>query len=232
MVYPTAPPPRKENEQKGFPRQNADQLTHFERNLRDKGFFLVAGVDESGRGALAGPLVAAAVILPSDFLLPGLKECKQVTPGKREELFEAISSETITQATSIVEPGEIDKVGLQRANLLALKEAASKLNPFPHYVLLDGFAIPDFDRPSLAITKGDTLSISIAAASIISKVTRDRIMVSYHEKYPDYGFAEHKGYGTEKHMKALKAQGPCLIHRRCFTPVKRALDLTFSSEVS
>lgn len=204
-------------------RKRLFDLSCYEQSLRKEGFELIAGVDESGRGALAGPLVAGAVVLPANVFIPGLKECKQVLPKKREELFEQIVRQAVSFSAVLVEPQQIDQIGLQQANLLALRKAIEKLNPAPQFVLADGFFIPELKVPHLHLINGDVLSLSIAAASIISKVTRDRIMQHYHKKHPSYGFEKHKGYGTALHLKVIRKQGPCQIHRRTYRPVKDSL---------
>jgi ribonuclease HII len=197
------------------------KLSVFERKLRSKGFSLIAGVDESGRGALAGPLVAAAVILPPDAYIPGLRDCKQTSPIQREKFYKIITELAISWKTKLIEPAVIDNIGLHKANLKALAEATTGLVPSPEYVLVDAFSLPpNLDQPHLGLTYGDRLSVSIAAASIISKVTRDRIMQSYHRKFPVYRFNQHKGYGTSEHLRIIKDVGPCPIHRRSFAGVE------------
>lgn len=194
-------------------------LSNFERRLRKQGFKLVAGADEVGRGALAGPLVAAAVILPQDFYAYGLKESKQLSPTRREELHEIIVSSAVAWSVAVVEPAEIDSQGLQKANLKVLRQAVESLNPSPEYVLCDGFSIRGSKKPNLALVKGDRLSVSIAAASIVAKVTRDRMMESYHQVFPRYSFDQNKGYGTIVHLRSLEKHGPSPIHRRSFAHV-------------
>lgn len=203
---------------------NLNNLYVFERHLQRECFSLIAGVDEVGRGCLAGPLVTSAVILPEGIFLPNLKESKQLSPKKRAELFREIKKIAIAVSVVIVKPEEIDKFGVHKANLKALAQALLKLEPQPDYCLVDGFTPIGLNKPFLAIKKGDTRSASIAAASIIAKVTRDEIMVDYHDKYPNYGFAKHKGYGTKEHLRNLMNFGPCDIHRESFAPVKKALN--------
>lgn len=195
------------------------EKTSFEARAKKQGFSLIAGVDESGRGALAGPLVAAAVILPENFFLPGLKDCKELSSSKREEFYPIIIRSSIDWAIAIARPSFIDKNGIQRANLEALTKAVKKLNPAPDYILSDAFFLSEVKQPNLGIKSGDKLSISIAAASIISKVTRDRIMRSYHKEYSEYGFDQHKGYGTSEHLMKIKEVGPSRIHRYSFAGV-------------
>lgn len=196
------------------------KLSTYEDRLRRKGFRLIAGADESGRGALAGPLVAAAVILPEQFYLPGLKDCKLLSSERRDEFYLVITEQAVSWRTAVLEPALIDKVGLQKANISALVQALKSLIPRPQYVLTDGFSIKDhIDEPHLGVIKGDRLCLSVAAASVISKVTRDRIMQSYHDKYPLYGFKGHKGYGTLEHRQKIEEHGPCPIHRKSFAGV-------------
>jgi len=191
----------------------------IERRLRDAGFRLVAGVDETGRGALAGPLVTAAVILPEDAVLEGLKDSKLLTPAQRERL----SEEILRQATAVsivrVAPNSIDRRGLHRSNLRALRTAAIRLRPAPDYLLVDGYPIARAPFPSLAIKKGDRVSVAVAAASVVAKVYRDRIMRRLQRRHPEFGFAENKGYGTPEHWDALERFGPSPQHRLTFAGV-------------
>jgi ribonuclease HII len=201
------------------------RLSTYEDRLRRKGFCLIAGADESGRGALAGPLVAAAVILPEQFFLPGLKDCKLLSRDRRDEFYHIITEQAVSWQTAIVEPAFIDEVGLHKANISALVQALKQLDPRPQYVLTDGFSIKNrIDEPHLGVIKGDRLCLSVAAASVVSKVTRDRIMECYHKEYPLYGFNEHKGYGTLEHRQKIEEHGPCLIHRRSFAGVCQTQD--------
>lgn len=204
---------------KDFLKNKFLELTSFETRARKQGFSVIAGVDESGRGALAGPLIAAAVILPKDFFLPGLKDCKQLSSSKREEFYSIIIRLSTDWAIAIAKPSFIDKNGIQKANLDVLTRAVKKLNPSPDYVLSDAFSLSELEQPNLGIISGDRLSASIAAASIISKVTRDRIMKSYHKEYLKYGFDRHKGYGTFEHLMKIKEVGPSKIHRYSFAGV-------------
>jgi ribonuclease HII len=192
----------------------------YERKLIGQGFKLIAGVDEVGRGPLAGPIVAAAVILPHKFSLPGLDDSKKLTAKERERLFIEIKKAALSIGVAAVSHKIIDKINIGQANLLVMKLAVEKLQVIPEYLLLDG----GHNRVSLRIAQvgisgGDRKCASIAAASIIAKVTRDRMMMAYHEKYPRYGFARHKGYGTAEHLRRLEKYGPCAIHRRSFAPV-------------
>ncbi|MCL6472526.1 MAG: ribonuclease HII [Firmicutes bacterium] len=204
-----------------------EELTRFERKLYSQGFKMIAGVDEAGRGALAGPIVAAAVILPEQSQLYGIKDSKLLSPEKREILYEKIINTAIAWNVVRIEHYDIDANGIQWANLRSLEMAALGLNPAADYILSDGFDIKTLTIPHLAITKGDNLSVSIAAASIIAKVTRDRIMQAYHAEYPQYGFDQHKGYGTLLHKKAIEKYGPAPIHRKYFAPVAEYEQLSF-----
>lgn len=194
----------------------------LETALRSQGFGAVAGVDEAGRGALAGPLVAAAVILPGDWTPEGLDDSKLVSPPERERLYAEISLRAVAVGVHRITHRRLDRVGLQRANLLALRSAIRKLDPQPTYTLVDGFALPRTAMPCLRIVKGDEFCASVAAASIIAKVTRDRMMVRADRRYPGYGFASNKGYRAPEHLAALGRLGPCELHRRCFAPVAAA----------
>lgn len=194
----------------------------LESALRIQGFGAVAGVDEAGRGALAGPLVAAAVILPSGWIPEGLDDSKLVPPTERERLYGEIRASARAIGVHRITQRRLDRVGLQRANILALREAIKKLAPQPAYTLVDGFALDRTAMPCLRIVKGDEFCASVAAASIIAKVTRDRMMVRAARRYPGYGFARNKGYRAPEHLAALDQLGPCEIHRRCFAPVAAA----------
>ncbi|MBR7131802.1 MAG: ribonuclease HII [Lentisphaeria bacterium] len=200
-----------------------DELLRSERQLRAEGFCWIAGVDEAGRGPLAGSVVAAAVILPADVeSLPGVFDSKQLTEAEREELFEelhALPGIKISVASATAE--EIDELNILRATHLAMRRAVAGLKE-ADFVLVDGLPV-QFTLPSRNIIKGDAKSASIAAASIIAKVTRDREMLQYDAEYPQYGFARHKGYGTREHLDALKKFGPSPIHRKSFRPVYELL---------
>jgi len=193
-------------------------LDVYERALRAQGFERIAGVDEVGRGALAGPLVAAAAILPLGFDLEGIRDSKQLTAKQRERAFERIAARAIVSVCR-AQPGTIDRRGLQRCNLSLLRRAAYELDPRPDYVLVDGFPIPRIGFPSLAIKKGDAVTASVAAASIVAKVTRDRIMDRLHRRYPAFGFDHNRGYGTPDHLEALDRLGPTPVHRFSFACV-------------
>jgi len=197
----------------------AIDLGRYERRLREEGFRTIAGVDEAGRGALAGPMVAAAVVLPADFDLDGIGDSKALTAHRREACFERIVAGAVAVSVCRVMPSRIDRRGLHRSNLWLLGRAVTKLPMRPDYVLSDGYAIPRLDVPHLSIKKGDAVTASVAAASIVAKVTRDRMMDRYHRRFPDYGFDRHRGYGTAGHFEALARLGPSPIHRLSFRGV-------------
>ena len=176
----------------------------------------VAGVDEAGRGPLAGPVVAAAVVLPRDLSIRGIDDSKKLTAERREELFGLIRRDAVAVGTGIVSESVIDEINILRATHRAMREALAGLGVTPDHVLMDGDPVPELGFPQTAINQGDSKSTAIAAASIIAKVTRDRMLVGLDEKYPGYGFARHKGYGTKEHISALMRLGPCEIHRRSF----------------
>ncbi len=191
-----------------------------EKSFRRAGYRFIAGVDEVGRGALAGPVVAAAVILPEDFDHEDLADSKTLTPEKRESLYELIIREAISWATGEASHEEVDALGILQASLLAMSRAVTRLSPTPELLLVDGrFTLPGWSGPQRAIVDGDALCASVAAASILAKVTRDRLMEALNPRYPLYGFSRHKGYGTRDHLEALRAYGPSPIHRRTFRPV-------------
>lgn len=191
-------------------------LEVYEQDLRGRGFRLIAGVDEVGRGPLAGPVVAAAVILPPGIRLIGLDDSKKLTPVIRERLYEEILAGAVAFYVSVVSEKDIDRINIYQASLKAMGEAVAKLLPAPDYVLVDAVQIPEVSVPQLPLVKGDGLSASIAAASVLAKVTRDRLMDSYDKEYPQYGFIRNKGYGTREHFEAICKYGPCPIHRVSF----------------
>ena len=194
-----------------------------EGRLRAQGLHCLAGIDEAGRGPLAGPVVAAAVILPPDFRHASLNDSKQLSERARESLFEEITSRSdIRWAHAVVGNEEIDRINILRATHEAMRRAVALLMPQPLHVLIDGRPVKPFPIPQTALVGGDGLSFSIAAASIIAKVTRDRLMIEMHARFPEYDFARHKGYGTPHHLAALQQHGPCPIHRRSFRPVQQA----------
>jgi ribonuclease HII len=193
----------------------------FERRLQREGHIRICGVDEAGRGPLAGPVVAAACILPEGALFERLNDSKQLSAEIRESLFRQISDcPGIQFGVAQASVAEIDRYNILRATYLAMRRAVAKLAEPPGYILVDGNRSPDFEAPAQAIVEGDGKSLSIAAASILAKVTRDRIMEEMDAKWPNYGFKRHKGYGTEQHLEALRRFGPCPIHRKSFEPIK------------
>ena len=188
--------------------------------LHARGLHRIAGIDEAGRGPLAGPVAAAAVILPRKFSCPGLDDSKKLSPRKRELLFERLTTDpSVVWAVATADREEIDRLNILRATHLAMLRAAEALALSPDHCLIDGLPVKNFPISHDGIVKGDGLSLSIAAASIIAKVTRDRIMRALGEEFPQYGFAKHQGYGTKMHLEALRIHGPCCHHRRSFQPV-------------
>lgn len=194
----------------------ADASGLLELRLHEAGFGLVAGADEVGRGALAGPLVAAAVILPAGARIPGLRDSKLCTRAQRERLAAEVRRVAVAISVVRARPDRIDRVGLQRCNLQVLRRALTALATPPEFALVDGFEMRRLPWPSVAVKKGDAVSRSVAAASIVAKVARDRAMRRYHRRHPQYGFATNVGYGTAEHWAALRRHGPCPIHRRSF----------------
>ena len=195
-----------------------------ENALRKTGLQRIAGIDEAGRGPLAGPVVAAAVILPHGFRHARIDDSKKLTPGQREEVYLALTARPdICWAVSIVEHDEIDRINILRASHEAMRRAVRALATLPEHALIDGLPVRPFPIPHTAIVKGDGQCKSIAAASILAKVTRDRIMLRLDAEYPAYGFAQHKGYPTGLHLERLKIHGPCPIHRKTFLPVAQQL---------
>lgn len=193
----------------------------FEKKLWRKGFNRIAGVDEAGRGPLAGPVVAAAVIFPQKIAIKGLNDSKKLSAKNREKLFREITKKAIAYAVSIISHKLIDRINIGRAGLLAMKGAVEKLSYVPDFLLIDGknFRV-DLPIEQQSITHGDARCASVAAASILAKVIRDHIMLKYHQRYPIYRFDLHKGYGTREHFRRLEENGPCPIHRKTFSPVK------------
>ncbi len=203
-------------------------MWQFEHKAKAEGYTKIAGVDEAGRGPLAGPVVSAAVILPDNFSCKGINDSKKLTEKKREALFPVIKEQAIAVATGICSHQEIDQINILQAALLSMKRAVKNLSEksgtiFPDYLLIDGKFTLDMDLDQNPIIKGDSKSISIAAASIIAKVTRDRIMKELHDVYPDYNFIKHKGYPTKAHKEAILTHGPCPVHRRTFKGVKEVI---------
>ncbi|MFB9987624.1 ribonuclease HII [Bacillus benzoevorans] len=194
-------------------------MTVYEQKYHNQGFKLIAGIDEVGRGPLAGPVVAAAVILPEDFYLPGIDDSKKLSENLRERFFLEIQEKAEAIGIGIIDNDEIDKINIFEAAKKAMLEAIQQLEPKPDFLLIDAVKLHT-PYPFDAIIKGDSLSVSIAAASIIAKVTRDRMMKDYEKRYPQYGFARNAGYGTKEHLESIAAHGITPIHRKTFAPVK------------
>jgi len=200
----------------------------FEQRFWTQGYRFVAGLDEAGRGALAGPVVAAAVILSPEadhepLLAAGVRDSKLLTPSRRDRLFDLVRQQAEGWAVGLVAASEIDRMGIVSATQQAMGLALRQLPMPPEALLIDYLRLPEQTLPQQPITHGDQLSLSIAAASILAKVTRDQMLIAYETAYPGYGFARHKGYGTEAHRAALAHLGPCLLHRRSFRPLREAL---------
>lgn len=196
-------------------RRRLYEMNAFERKFRSE-CSLICGIDEAGRGPLAGPVVAGAVILPEDADILYINDSKKLSPGLREELFGEIKDKAVAVGVGMASPQEIDDINILQATYAAMRRAIADLGVTPDMLLNDAVVIPDVDIRQVGIIKGDSKSASIAAASIIAKVTRDRIMKDYDRKYPGYGFASHKGYGTKEHYEAVKRLGMCEIHRKSF----------------
>ncbi len=188
----------------------------YEKKYELQGRKLICGVDEAGRGPLAGPVCAAAVIMPSGLMIEGVNDSKKLTPKKRETLYQIIIEKCIDYSVSLVCSEKIDEINILNATHLAMKNAVDSLKQKPDIVLVDGNSLPKWDVDSVSIVKGDALSHSIACASILAKVSRDKFMIEQAEKYSSYGFERHKGYGTKAHIESLKKYGPCEIHRKTF----------------
>ena len=191
-----------------------------ENRLYRRGYRLIAGTDEVGRGAWAGPLVAAAVILPKEFQLVGLNDSKKLAAKQREKLYKQIIHRAVAWSTAAVEQQQIDRHGLSQANRRALRQSVEQLPVRPDFILVDSFNFSFKSIPGRGIVRGDATVACIAAASIIAKVTRDRMMVAHHRRYPRYHFHQHKGYGTAEHRRLLLKHGPCALHRFSFEPIK------------
>lgn len=199
-----------------------EEMMRFENEAFQQGARFIAGLDEVGRGPLAGPVVSAAVILPKECQILGLNDSKQLSAKKREELFIEIQNKAVAVGIGVVSPEEIDRINIYQASRLAMKEALIDLAVKPEYLLIDAMTI-DTEIPQQSLIKGDARSISIAAASIIAKVYRDNLMKDFHEVYPFYGFDQNAGYGTKVHLEGLATHGICPIHRKTFAPVKQYL---------
>jgi ribonuclease HII len=203
-----------------------ERMSFHEKRLRLEGYKAIAGIDEAGRGPLAGPVVAAACIIPENVQLANLNDSKQLNAEERAALFELIvSTEGVRFGIGIVEIETIDQINILQATFIAMRKAVENLPSLPDYLLIDGSQIPSFPNiSSQALVKGDSLSVSIAAASILAKVTRDRLMEELDSKWPQYGFKQHKGYATASHIAAIEKWGPCPIHRKSFEPIKSILN--------
>ncbi len=195
-------------------KERLDAMMEYERQYKECEY--ICGIDEAGRGPLAGPVVASAVILPKDCYITYLNDSKKVSEKRRELLFDEIREKAVAVGVGIVSPALIDEINILQATYVAMRNAIEDMGIKPDIILADAVKIPEVDIPQVSIIKGDAKSVSIAAASIIAKVTRDRMMADYDSLYPEYGFAKHKGYGTKQHMEALRSVGPCPIHRASF----------------
>ena len=199
-------------------------IKQIEQKAYMSGYEMIGGIDEAGRGPLAGPVVASVVILPRNIIIPGINDSKKLTHQQREKLYKIISTAAIDWGVGIVEPDVIDEINILQATYMAMRQAVAKLRVTPHFLLVDGNrSISDVVIPQYPVPKGDTFVTSIQAASIISKVIRDKIMVEYDAIYPKYNFAKHKGYGTELHLQAIEQHGVCEIHRTTYAPVRELL---------
>ncbi len=195
-------------------RERLEQMRVYEHEYAS--FSAICGIDEAGRGPLAGPVVAGAVILPTDCEILYLNDSKKLTEKRREALFLEIKEKAVAWNVGIVDAAEIDQINILQATYEAMRKAITGLEVTPDLLLNDAVEIPDVQIPQVMIIKGDAKSVSIAAASILAKVTRDHLMIEYDQKYPDYGFARHKGYGTGVHIEAIRDYGPCPLHRKTF----------------
>ncbi|MBC8016796.1 MAG: ribonuclease HII [Sporomusaceae bacterium] len=201
-------------------KQRIHSLYEQERLLESCGYNLIAGIDEAGRGPLAGPVVVGAVILPMGCHLPSINDSKKLSAKQREELYLIIKEVAIDVQHVVIDIETIDHLNIYQATVLGMYRAIQQLSPQPQAVLIDAVPLPDLTMPSVSLIGGDAISASIGAASIIAKVERDHIMLELDKQYPHYGFAKHKGYGTAEHMRALQQYGPCPIHRQSFEPIK------------
>jgi len=205
--------------------------SRFEDEAAAEGAFRIAGIDEAGRGPLAGPVVAAAVVLPSYDLIPDLNDSKLLTAAQREDLFRRIEAKASAIGIALADVNEINEINIYQATRSAMSQAVSQISPLPDYLLIDGNIKLDLNLRQRSIVKGDKLSFSVAAAGIMAKVTRDRIMLELHEEFPEYGFDRHKGYGTLEHRQAILRYGPSPVHRRSFKGVRDELGPLFSGPV-
>lgn len=195
----------------------------YEKSVWLKGNDFIAGIDEVGRGPLAGPVVACAVIFPKGFYLEEIDDSKKLSSKKREELFDIINKEAISVGLGLIREDVIDRINIRQATFLAMKKAITRLKIQPDCLLVDGEKIPQISIPQIPIIKGDSLSFTISSASIIAKVIRDRLMDKYHRLWPEYNFRSHKGYGTKEHLLSLGKYGVCPIHRKSYKPVRDAM---------
>jgi ribonuclease HII len=215
---------KKKREQEKMNEQLFAEMGIYERKLREKGCQWIAGVDEAGRGPLAGPVVAAAVILPENFYLPGINDSKKLSEQTREQFFNRIMEEAVSVGIGFVSAKEIDDMNIYEASKLAMIKAVKQLNPKPDHLLVDALTLP-ISISQTSLVKGDAKSFTIAASSIVAKVTRDRYMKRLGEKYPQYGFEHHMGYGTKMHLEAIKEHGVTSEHRKSFSPIQMALSV-------
>src|SRR3954451_12052988 len=225
MAAPPVPAvPRPSGRPRRTDEEDTDALWAMERSLRRRGFPSIAGADEAGRGACAGPLVAAACVLPPGRRgrVPGLADSKLLTAATRDEVYAEVVDRALAWSVVTIPVGDLDARGMHVTNIEALRRAVRALDLAPDYVLTDGFPVSGLSQPALAVWKGDRVAACVAAASVLAKVSRDRIMLDLHERFPQYGFAEHKGYITDAHSAALDEHGPCTEHRRRFVNVARA----------
>lgn len=199
-------------------------LKEEENKLYDQGIEYICGIDEAGRGPLAGPVVVGAVIMPKDSFIEGVNDSKKISEKKREKIYEQILEEAVAYSIGVIDRDVIDDINILNATKLGVKKAVSTLKQRPEVIMVDALTGIDTDGiPYISVVKGDAKNYSIAAASIIAKVTRDRMMKEWDEVYPDYGFAKHKGYGTAEHIRVIKEKGPCIIHRKSF--IKNFVDV-------
>ncbi|MFA6056065.1 MAG: ribonuclease HII [Thermodesulfovibrionales bacterium] len=201
-------------------------IYRHDEDLRNNGFQRIAGIDEAGRGPLAGPVVAAAVVLKGNTRIKGLRDSKKVPEKERESLFIEIQDTALDIGIGIVNHEDIDRINILRASKLAMKLAVENLSELPDFLVIDAVSLPSIPIKQLFPIKGESVSASVAAASIIAKVTRDRLMLEYHNQYPQYNFNKHKGYSTKEHMELIQLYGPCPIHRKSFCKVM-TLELPF-----
>lgn len=203
------------------------KLLRYEKEARGLGHQFIVGIDEAGRGPLAGPVVAAACFIPPRILFRGINDSKQLTAEQREDLFAQITShKKVVYAVGIICHNEIDRINIYQATICAMLQAVAGLSIIPDCLLVDGLQLPHPNIPVIKIIQGDAKSQSIAAASVLAKVTRDRIMIEMDEKWPEYGFKQHKGYATPQHLEAIERHGACPIHRKSFAPIRKNVDLS------